>query len=310
MANKQIRNSLLLVLTALIWGLAFIAQTKGSSIGAFTFNGIRNLIGAAVLIPVILLMDKVGISKKKPVTRADKKLLWLGGTLMGIALCAAESLQQIGINMGAPAGKAGFLTAIYIILVPILGIFIKRKCPSNIWIGAIIAVAGLYFLCMTDKFYFSTIDLLLLTCAFCFSIQILLIDHFSPQVDPIRLSAIEFFVCGMISSVIMIFAEMGHTKESLSAWAATLYGWDAWIPILYLGVLSTGVAYTLQVVAQDGLNPTLASMIMSLESVFSLIFGWIILGQHLTTREFIGCGLMFAAIIIAQLPQKKKKTKS
>lgn len=303
MKSRQIRNSLLLVLTALIWGSAFVAQRQGGdAVGPFSFNGIRSFIGGVALIPVILVIDRINPSDKKPKNRKERKMLILGGVCCGVALFLASSAQQLGLTMGTPAGKAGFLTACYILLVPILSLFLKKKCGWNIWIGIVIAVAGLYLLCMSGSMSFQSSDLMVLACALLFAIHILVIDHFSPLVDGVRMSCIQFWVCGILSLVPMFFSEMHHSTAGIADWAAALGSLDAWIPILYAGVLSSGVGYTLQIVGQNGLNPTVASMIMSLESVFSVIAGWLILGERMGARQLAGCGLIFAAILLAQIP--------
>ena len=289
---SKTRHVFILFLADIVWGIAFVAQSKGGdAVGAFSFNGIRFLIGALCLLPVIKILDK--------------KELWIAGSCCGIALFFASNLQQLGISMGAESGKAGFLTATYILMVPILGIFLKRKCGAKIWIGVFIALIGMYFLCMNGAFSLSGSDLLLLAGALCFAIQILVIDHFVSQVDAVRLSCIEFFVTGLGSCIVMIFTDMGPSAGGIAQWAQSLCTWDAWIPILYAGIFSSGVGYTLQIVGQKGLNPAVASVAMSLESVVSVIAGWILLGQMLGGREIFGCVLMFIAIIIAQLPDRE-----
>lgn len=307
--SVRIRNSLLLVLTALIWGVAFVAQSEGGdAVGPFTFNGIRSFIGGIVLIPVIIFLDKKKISDKKPEDKKDKKRLVVGGCCCGLALFFASSFQQMGIYLGTSAGKAGFLTACYILLVPILGLFLKKKCGWNIWIGMLMTVVGLYMLCMTDKLSFQLSDLIVLICALLFAVHILVIDYFSPLVDGVKMSCIQFFVCGILSLVPMFFVDMKHSFAGIEEWLPKLQTFEAWMPILYAGVFSCGVAYTLQIIGQNGLNPTVASMLMSLESVFSVIAGWLILGEKLNIRQLVGCGLIFAAIIFAQIPVESKKT--
>ncbi len=307
--SVRIRNSLLLVLTALIWGVAFVAQSEGGdAVGPFTFNGIRSFIGGIVLIPVIIFLDKKKISDKKPEDKKDKKRLVVGGCCCGLALFLASSFQQMGIYLGTSAGKAGFLTACYILLVPILGLFLKKKCGWNIWIGMLMTVVGLYMLCMTDKLSFQLSDLIVLICALLFAVHILVIDYFSPLVDGVKMSCIQFFVCGILSLVPMFFVDMKHSFAGIEEWLPKLQTFEAWLPILYAGVFSCGVAYTLQIIGQNGLNPTVASMLMSLESVFSVIAGWMILGEKLNIRQLVGCGLIFAAIIFAQIPVESKKT--
>lgn len=301
MKTGQMKNSLLLLLTAFIWGVAFVAQSVGGeAAGCFTFNGVRSLIGAAVLIPVICFLDaqkKRELGEEKFLEqKGDKKTLLLGGVCCGLMLCIASNFQQFGISF-TTVGKAGFITAMYILIVPVLGLFMKKKVGPKVWLGVVLATIGLYMLCMTsEQFSLSKGDLLVLICAGFFSLHILIIDYFSPKVDGVRMSCIQFFVCGVISTAIAFVFE----NPSLSA---ILSGW---LPILYAGVLSCGVAYTLQIVGQKNMDPTVASLILSLESVFSVLAGWMILNQTLSIREFFGCVLMFLAIILAQLPEKTK----
>lgn len=299
MKTGQMKNSLLLLLTAFIWGVAFVAQSVGGeAVGCFTFNGVRSLIGAAVLIPVIYFLDA---QKKKELgeekfleQRGDKKTLLLGGICCGVMLCIASNFQQFGISF-TTVGKAGFITAMYILIVPILGLFMKKRVGAKVWLGVVLATVGLYMLCMTsESFSLSKGDFLVLICAGFFSLHILIIDYFSPKVDGVRMSCIQFFVCGVISTAIAFVFEN-------PSFSAILFGW---LPILYAGVLSCGVAYTLQIVGQKNMDPTVASLILSLESVFSVLAGWVILHQTLSMRELFGCVLMFLAIILAQLPEK------
>lgn len=303
----KLKNSIILTLTALIWGTAFVAQsTGGDAVGPYSFNCIRNIIGGTVLIPVIMLLDRLGFTKRVPKTKEDKKRLLTGGIICGIILFVASSLQQLGIYLGAEVGKAGFLTACYILIVPLLGLFIGKKCGFNIWIGVALTLAGLYLLCIQEDFSIQFSDILLLGCALMFSFHILVIDHFSPLVEGVRMSCIQFFTCGIIGLIPTIFGEMGLSSDSISTWLGKLQTLDAWIPILYAAVMSSGVAYTLQIIGQEGANPTIASLLMSLESVFSVLAGWILLGQTLDLPSIIGCVLIFIAIVIAQLPVKSK----
>ena len=305
MFPKKIRNHALLVLAALIWGAAFVAQrTGGDAVGAFTFNGVRSLCGSAVLALGILFRNLLGHPGEKPKTKEEKKLLWLAGGSCGIVLCAATNLQQVGINMGTPAGKAGFLTACYIILVPILGLFLKKKCSIFAAVGVLLSVCGLYLLCMHGKLSFQLPDVLILLCALMFAVHILVIDRFSGRVDPIRMSCIQFLVSGTISCIIMIFTETGHTPEEVKAWAQAFSEPGALIAILYAGICSCGIAYTLQIIGQREVNPTVASLLMSLESVFSVLAGALILGERMSLREICGCLLIFSAVVLAQIPQK------
>lgn len=298
--NKFVlRQSLLLLLTATIWGIAFVAQSVGMDyIGPFTFNAVRNLIGAVVLIPCIGALKKPGsVNDHVDGQEAEKghRTLLLGGVSCGVLLFVASNLQQLGIQY-TTVGKAGFITAMYIVLVPILGVFLKKKVGGRVWAAVVIAVAGLYMLCMTDgSFSLQKGDLLVLACALAFSVHILTVDYFAPKVDGVKMSCIQFFVCGVLSGIFMFLFEAPDMALIL----------QAWVPVLYAGVLSCGVAYTLQILGQKGMNPTVASLILSLESVVSVIAGWAILDQKLTGRELLGCALMFGAIILVQLPERK-----
>lgn len=309
------KNSFLLILTAFIWGISFVAQSQGGdAIGPFSFNCIRFLLGSAVLLPVIAFLDRKERSSfdsssretyKDCPTKASsfsKKTLWRGGISCGVILCIASNLQQLGINQGTPAGKAGFLTACYIILVPIFGLFLKKKCGWNIWLGVVLTLAGLYLLCMTESFSLQLSDILVLLCAIIFALHILVIDHFSPLVDGVRMSCIQFFTAGILTALPMFWVDMKHSLSGFLAWLPSLASWDAWIPLLYAGIMSCGVAYTLQIIGQKNVNPTVASLLLSLESVFSVLAGWILLQEKLGIREILGCVLIFAAIILAQLP--------
>lgn len=297
---KQMKNNVMLLLTALIWGCAFVAQSVGMDyVGPFTFNCVRCLIGSVVLIPVIVLMDRMkkksGMSEAEiRKERGDTRTILTGGICCGVVLAAASSLQQFGI-LFTTVGKAGFITAMYIVLVPILGIFVGKKIRPLILVCVVIAVAGLYFLCMTEQLSLGKGDLFVLLCAFVFSIHILVIDHFSPLVDGVRMSAIQFLTAGLLCAVPMLVWERPVMGEILTAW----------MPILYAGVMSCGVAYTLQILGQKHADPAVASLLLSLESVFSVLAGWVILGQSLNGKELFGCVLMFVSIILAQLPEKK-----
>lgn len=308
MKQLKLRNSLILGIASFIWGVAFVAQSAGGKeIGPYSFTCLRSFIGALVLLPVIVLLDKTRPVSQRPVMVQDKRRLWFAGVSCGIALCLATNLQQLGMNFGATTGKAGFLTALYILLVPILGIFLKKKCPWNVWIGVGIALVGMYFLCFGKEEHFQFADVLLLACALLFSIQILLVDHFAPTVDGVRLAVAEFVTCGVLSAIPMFFFEMKHSLAGISLWIMPFTTLRAWIPLLYAGMLSCGIAYTFQIVGQKGLNPTIASLIMSLESVFSALAGWIILHEVLSVRELCGCGLIFIAIILAQIVNGEKE---
>lgn len=288
--KSKTTNNLLLILTAFIWGSAFVAQSVGmDNLGPFTFNSIRCLLGGLVLIPVIILRKRN--SKNKDLIPADRKTLIVGGICCGAALAVGSSLQQIGL-IYTPAGKAGFITALYILIVPIFRALGGKKAGLKIWSGVIVALIGMYFLCINDGFSISKGDFLIFLCAVAFSIHILVIDHFAPVTDGISLSCIQFFVCSFLCAVPMFALEHPGTTSIL----------NTWFPLAYAGILSCGAAYTMQIVAQKNTDPTVASLILSLESVFSVITGWFILGEHLTSRELFGCILVFSAVILAQLP--------
>jgi drug/metabolite transporter (DMT)-like permease len=297
MKDAQIKSSLLLLLASVVWGLAFVAQSvAGDSVGTFTFNGIRFLIGGVCLLP-FLKGHNIAPSKIPP-----KKLV--GGIISGSALFLASTCQQGGIALGASAGEAGFLTACYIVLVPILGLFLKRKCSVFVWPAVGIALVGLYMLCIPaggSGFRISLADLALLACAFLFSVQILCVDHYSKIMSPVALACVQFFVSGAAS---LVAAFIFDFLPDPAAWVDSLSRPISWVAILYTGMFSCAVGYTLQAIGQRDLNPALASLIMSLESVFSAIFGWLILKQTMTIREASGCALIFAAVLLAQIPQK------
>lgn len=297
--KSQTKGLLLLLLTSFIWGTAFVAQRKGMEfIGPFTFNGIRSFIGAAVLIPVIIFIRN-GARKKDPdspdalMTAASRKSLLAGGLACGAMMFIASTLQQAGM-VYTTSGKAGFITAMYIIIVPTLGLFLGKKLRPLIVVCVLMAVAGLYLLTMKEGLSINKGDLLVLACAFFFSVHILIIDHFSPLTNAVALSAIQLLVTGIVSVPCMaIFEDIN--------WSAVL---DCAVPILYAGVMSCGVAYTLQIVAQKYTEPTVASLLLSLESVFAALAGVIVLGEVLSGRELAGCIIMFVAIILAQLPER------
>lgn len=299
MQKEKIINSILLLLTAVIWGTAFVAQSVGMDyIGPFTFNAARFLIGGTVLIPLIVYRSKKNPLLKNQTLeekRKNQKTAWIGGVCCGIALCGASLLQQMGIQH-TTVGKAGFITTLYIIIVPLIELFFGKKIAKKIWLGAVMAVIGLYLLCINENFSIGKGDFLILVCAILFAIHILIIDHFSPKADGVVLSAIQFFVSGFISVIGAILVENPNPAAML----------DAIVPILYAGVMSCGVAYTLQVIGQKNISPTVASMILSLESVISVLAGWIILGEALSAKEIVGCVIVFMAVVLVQLPEKKK----
>lgn len=306
--KRSIPGSVILLLAALAWGSAFVAQSLGAdSVRPFTFNAARSLLGALVLVPVFLTFDRVNPSPN----RGNKKSLWIGGALCGLLLFMACNLQQFSISYvdtagktaeeiqnieKANIGKVAFLTALYIVLVPAFGIFMKKKVGVQVWLGVAVALLGMYFLCIKPGFTVSHGDIYAFLCAFAFAMQIIVVDEVVGKVDPIRLSCIQFLVCGALSSVCAIIFDKPALSDVISAWA----------PILYMGVVSSGLAYTLQIIGQARCKPVVASLVMSMESVFSALFGFLILNQAMSMREFLGCGLMLVAVVLAQIPGRKE----
>lgn len=290
MKKTKIISSLLLLLAAVIWGVAFVAQSVGMEyMGPLTFNGARFLMGGIVLLPFMAVR-----AKKEKMT----KTTLAGGISCGLAICAATLFQQYGITY-TTVGKAGFITTLYIIIVPIFGLFLHKKVAGKVWGAAVIAAAGLYLLCINENFSVGKGDALVFVCAILFSIHILVIDHFSPKADGVALSCIQFFTAGIISAVLAVIVE----KPVLSQLTTGM------VPLLYAGVMSCGVAYTLQIIGQKNLEPTVASLILCLESAVSVIAGWLILGQVLAAKEILGCVLVFAAVILVQIPGLGRKKK-
>ena len=309
--TKRMRGNALLLLAAFIWGLSFVAQSEGMKyIGPFAFIGIRSMLAGVSLAVFLGLRTVVGSMRKKKAAagrngeeytpeqkKERKKALLTGGVCCGFILFAATMLQQIGILHTNEPGKAGFITALYLILVPLAGIFFRKKIGLKVWIAVVLGVCGMYLLCITEGFHIAVGDLYLLGCAFVFTLHILVIDHFSPKVDGVAMSCIQFLLCGVLGMTGMFLTETVEFSHVL----------EAWLPLVFSGVFSGGVAYTLQIVAQKDTEPAIASLLMSLESVFAVFGEWLILGQFLTAREFGGCALMFAGILLTQLPEKKQK---
>lgn len=298
--KTQYKSSLLLLLASLVWGAAFAFQSLASgTVGTLTFNGIRFIIGGVCLLP--LLRGHNILPGRVPY----KKLL--GGIICGTALFTASTFQQMGMALGATAGEAGFLTACYIVLVPILGIFLGKKCSVLVWPAVVIALVGLYMLCFPASgagLRLSGADAALLACALMFSVQILCVDYYAPRMSPVSLACVQFFVSGIISLIASFIFELAPDP---AGWIASLSSVNSWIAILYTGIFSSAVGYTLQALGQRDLNPAIASLIMSLESVFSSLFGWLLLRQVMTGREVAGCVLIFVAVILAQIPIKNRK---
>lgn len=300
MKHFPAKNLCLLLLASMIWGTGFVAQAVGMDhLGPFAFNAIRSFVGGVALIPVLLFFGRFKSAERKAEERANRKTLLIGGLCCGLALGVASCLQQVGMQY-TTVGKAGFITAMYIVIVPILGLFFHKKVGVKLWISVVVAMFGLYLLCMSGSLQLQKGDLLVLLCALAFSGHIMVIDHFSPKVDGVQMSCIQFFVASLFSMVCMLGAEGVPAVGDV---------FQSWAPILYAGILSSGVGYTLQIVGQKGVNPTIASLILSLESVMSVLAGWLFLHQGMSGREILGCMLMFVAIILAQLPERKKAEK-
>lgn len=300
--TNQVRQVAFPIISALIWGTAFVAQdVVADKMDAFTFNALRSAVAVVVLQIIIRIFDHFNKDKPRRTEeekRFDRKQLIWGGIWCGLFLGVASNFQQAGIGAGTDAGKAGFITALYVVLVPVLGLFFKRKASLPVWIAVALSVLALYLLCIKGDFTLAPGDLLILCCAVVFSGHILVIDHYTATVDGIKLSCAQFFVCGVLSAIGMLF--FSHPD-----WPAI---WQCALPVLYVGVFSSGVAYTLQILAQKGSNPTVVTILLSLESVFAVLAGAVILHQKMTPREYVGCILMFIAVILAQLefPIKKK----
>ncbi len=294
-----------LALAAFIWGTAFVAQSMGmDTLGPCTFNAVRSFIGAAVLLPVAILVSRrkgksetINQKREGPFWKRNRDLL-VSGVLCGTLLGVASLLQQTGLQTVSP-GKAGFLTALYIVLVPVLGLFLGKRPGARAWAAAVIAMTGIWFLSVRGDFSIAPGDLLIIVCALFFSVHILVIDAFSDRVNGVALSCMQFFVAGLLSAIAAFLWETPRLDDVLRSWG----------PLLYTGVLSSGVAYTLQILGQKSVNPTLASLVLSLESVFAALAGWAVLGEPLQPRELFGCVLVFGAVVLAQLPDRRGEGK-
>ena len=292
MKQDPIRQVVFPILAALIWGTAFVAQDVcADTIGTFTFNAARYAIAVLALLVLIAVRSAVHKDAAQPTAeekRAGRRQLWLGGFCCGTALAIASNFQQAGIVAGTDAGKAGFLTALYVVLVPVFGLFFKRKVSLPVWVAVALSVVSLYLLCIKGSFRLAAGDLLVLVCAVCFAVHILVIDRFSATCDGVKLSCVQFLFEHVDAAALLSCA----------------------LPLLYVGVFSCGVGYTLQILAQKGSNPTVVTILLSLESVFAVIAGAIILHQSMTPREYLGCVLMFLAVVLAQIPLPAKTARA
>lgn len=311
-SNKRKGNLIkyfLLFIAAFLWGSTFVAQDIVTDyLGTFTFLAARSFVGTLFLIPVTLIFTRIATKNSIDPIGADGNIIpkriflknsWVGGICCGMVLFVASSLQQAAM-VYVTSGKAGFITSMYVIMVPLTGLFLHQKVAPTVWVAVVLTVTGLYLLCMkTNDVSFGIGELLLIGCAVCYTLHIQIINHFVVKANAVMMSCIQFLICGIISTVAMLIFESPSVESLIAAIG----------PILYAGILSSGIAYTLQLVGQNGTNPTIASIVMSLESVISVLSGWLYLNDQLTLKEIIGCILMFAALIISQLPSGKPKNK-
>lgn len=300
MKVNRVRQNVFPVLAALIWGTAFVAQSMGADyVGPFTFTAARSAVAFVFLLVLCLALrarrrrDFRGEAAPRPGSRRD---LAVGGVCCGVALTVATNLQQMGLET-TTSGKAGFITALYIVIVPIAGIFLHKKAPRAIWLSVALAVVGLYLLCVQESFSITEGDWYVLLCSFCFAGHILIIDHFTQRVDGVALSCVQFLVVAVLSAGVMLARE----PVDLAGIRACL------VPILYVGIFSSGVGYTLQILAQKDSDPTVVSLLLSLESVFATVAGALILGDRMSGKEYLGCVLMLAAVVLAQLPDFRNR---
>ncbi len=295
--KKRLQSSLLLLLATIIWGCAFVAQSVGMDhIGPFTFQAVRCILAIIALLPVILLFD--GKEKKQFIKKWCDPVLWKAGIPCGLALFVAVGLQQVAL-MYTSAGKAGFITAMYIVIVPIIGLLLGRKTPITALISVLLAVAGLYLLSYVGVTQVNIGDIMLVGCAIAFAVQITFVDKYASQVDGLRLNCVQSSICAILSAVFMFALETPKIEPIL----------QCWLPLCYAGILSMGLAYTLQIIGQKNLEPTTASLLMSLESVFAALAGWLLLNETMSFTELAGCALVFAAVILSQIPVKHKKNR-
>ncbi len=297
MKKKNIKGCLILTLTALIWGVAFVAQSEGmKNIGVFTFIFSRSILSVAVLLPISLFVGRKKKDSEPKIAYSYKsKTLITAGTLSGLFLFGATVLQQIGLSDPTmTSGKGAFITALYIIFAPVIGIFLGKKSSFNVWMGVALGVLGMYLLCMKGEASFGYADRMIFYCSLLFSGQIIVIDHFSEKVDGIKMSCVQFMTCSLLSGVLMLTTETPSITDIL----------NSAVPILYLGIMSSAVAYTLQIIGQKYADITPATLTMSLESVFAALSGWVLVNEVLSSKELIGCGIILIAIVVAQIPKE------
>ena len=296
--KKSTVSSLLCLLAAAIWGFAFTAQKAAAAVPPFMLTAARGWIAGLFLILVILLFDKLRGGERRLFSKKGldvTRIEWIGGVVCGLVLASASAFQQFGI-VGTDAGKTAFITALYVVIVPIYALFLGRSSPLHVWISVGIAVIGFYFLCITESFSLAPSDLLVLICALIFALHIMVIDRFGERCDGIRMSCIQFFTVGAVGTVLSLIFEHGASLSCL---------WGNVFPILFLGIGSSGIAYTAQILGQKGANPAVASVLLSMESVFGVLGGAVVLHETLTGRELLGCAIVFLAVILSQLPVKE-----
>ncbi len=303
MKHNQVRQVVFPIITAMIWGSSFVAQsTSTEHVGAYTFNAARSIVAFFALLVIVQLFKMFRKEPEVEQTAEEKKAgrrhLVIGGICCGIALSLACNLQQLGMVAGAGAGKTSFITTLYVVLVPICGLFLKKKVSPTVWVSVLLGVAGLYCLCIKEDFSIAPSDLLVMLCAFGYALHILTVDHFVQKADGVKLSCIQFLTCAIVSGILMLIFEHPVWAD-IAACAGS---------VLYVGVFSSGVAYTLQILAQKDSNPTIVALLLSLESVFGAISGAIFLHETMTAKELVGCVLMLIAVVLAQIefPSKKK----
>ena len=304
MNTKKYTSTAVLLAAAIIWGFAFAAQDAASEMGAFALGFWRSIIAGIFLAAVVCVFDKITGSERRLFSKRGidlNKSEIIGGVIIGAVLVIASAFQQIGINSGTDGGKAAFITALYVVLVPIYALALKKRAALNVWISIGIAVVGFYLLCIKEDLTVAPSDLLIVAAAMIFPIHILTIDHFSPKCEGIRMSMVQFFSAAILNLIISLFFEGARELGGISA---------NLLPILYLGIGSSGTAYTLQIIGQKNVPPATASIVLSLESVFGIIGTAMFLGQTLTAREYLGCAVVLIAVILSQIEIKafKKNT--
>ena len=299
---KKYISSILFIIAAMLWGFAFSAQKEAGELSAFVIGSVRSLLGSLFLLAVIPALDKFTKNERKMFSKERfldfTRMELIGGAACGVVLAVASAFQQFGVGEGTDAGKAAFITALYVVIVPIFSICLGKRSPANVWVSVGIAVLGFYLLCIKEDFTITFSDGLVLLCAIIFALHIIVIDKFSPSCDGVRMSCVQFFVAFVINTVMALIFDFPIDLALVI---------DKFPAILYLGICSSGIAYTLQIVGQKDANPAVASIILSLESVFGVIGAAIVHGETMSTREYAGCAIVFLAVILSQIDFKSIK---